>query len=63
MDTITIFDQNISFLVLLQLNRRESDGYVDVLVVWNGPVVDDLQQLELLDAHGFNAPNFLYGFH
>ena len=47
MDTIAIFDQNISFMVLLQLNRRESDGYVDMLVVWNGPVVDDLQQLEL----------------
>ena len=48
MDTIAILDQNINFLVLLQLDIRESDCTVDVLVVWDGPIVDDLQQLEVL---------------
>ena len=41
MDTIGIFYQNINFIVLLQLNRQESDCYEYVLVVWNMTMVDD----------------------
>ena len=49
MDIVAIFDQNINLLVLLQINGQESDCSVYVMVVWNRPMVDYLQQLEVWD--------------
>ena len=62
MDNIAIFDQNMIFLVLLKLNILEIVCSVYIMVVWDGNMLNDLQQLELWDAQDCNAPIF-YKFH